>query len=340
MKAKTTILIGKGVNLTRSSNVEFLDRVSGGAITSTTEDIDSQDASDLNSPTSSLAPTSSASNSIGDCPRRTPTSTSLDKDSKPKSLEDLTLIYPPSLDLSPENIRAEFVDSLLRTREKSRKDAIVASSLIPFAAGVDACLVATFGGLTQVSSVWAYTSIKGTMTSKKVAQGLLVAAEEAAAAQAQAAEPEIRGCTCGHHEHDFGTPEAITKGKGKKPPAINLRMQQNTHLEIFRRYLDLECLKKAFDMFPTIEGQVGDVGEDAILKSIGWQPTRRHGRDLEMEFKDRTETLTPEQDEEWQWREAREDVKRISRKAAAEWVSWCKGFPKEFLKDPEAAVKR
>jgi hypothetical protein len=342
MKAKGTILIGKGVNMTRSSNVEFLDRVSGGTISSTTEseDLDTENGSRPTSPASSLRPTTSTSGSISSCPRRSSTSTSLDKDLKPKSLEDLTLIYPPSLDLSPEDIRAEFVSSLLRTRSQSRKDAIVASSLIPFAAGVDACLAGlSLGGLTQVASVWTYTSIKGASTSKKVSQGLLVSAEEAIAAEEKA--EEIKGCTCGHHEQDFGPVESV-KGKGKKkgPLGISLKMLQNTHIEIFRRYLDLACLSNRYELFPTIEEMVGDVDEGAILQAIGWQPTQRHGRDLEMDFKGRVETLTSEQDKEWQVKEAKEDIRRICKKAAAEWVGWCKTFQKDFQKDPESAVKK
>lgn len=342
MKAKGTILIGKGVNLTRSVNVEFLDRVSGGTITSTTENgaVEVQNGSDINPSPTSLTPTSTTTDPISNCPRRSSTSTSLDKDSKPKSLKDLTLIYPPSLDLSPEDIRAEFVASLMRTRTQSRKDAIVASSLLPFAAGVDACLAGlSLGGLTQVASVWTYTSIKGASTSKKVSQGLLVSAEEAM--ERGMIEEEIRGCTCGHHEEDFGPVESV-KGKGKRkgPPGINLRMQQNTHLEILRRYIDLACLSNRYELFPTIEEAPGDVDEGAILEAIGWQPTRRIGRDLEMEVKGKVEMLTPEQDQDWQFGATKDDLKRICRKAANEWVGWCRGFQKEFLKDPEAAIKR
>ncbi|KAF2708233.1 hypothetical protein K504DRAFT_468586 [Pleomassaria siparia CBS 279.74] len=348
MKAKTTILVGKGINLTRSANVEFLDRVSGGEIPSTTEGSESQDAGDdLNSPAVSVAQTDSASNSMGDCPslRHPSPSTSLDKSLRPKALEDLTLIYPASLDISPESIRTEFIDSLLRTREKSRKNAIVASSLIPFAAGVDACLIATFGGLTQVSSAWAYTSIKGTITSKKVTQGLLVAVEEAEQGQTKAEEAEIRGCTCGRHIHDFGAPGFVTKGKGKgkkkEPQGISLNMRCNTHVEVFKRYLDIKCLDENFGLFPQIEAAAGDVDEAAILSAIGWQPVRRSGQDLDMEVeKGKIRTLTPEMDEKWQIMEAREDIKRIAKKSAAEWVAWCKGFRKDFSKGQEAAMMK
>ncbi|KAF1996175.1 hypothetical protein P154DRAFT_443884, partial [Amniculicola lignicola CBS 123094] len=228
---------------------------------------------------------------------------------KPQPLSELTLVYPPSLALPPEKIRSEFVDSLLRTRESSRKDAIVASSLIPLAATIDAALIVTLGGLTEVSGVWAYTSIRGTLTSKKMTEGLALAEE--------------RDHKC-------------KKGKAKKT-AIDMRMQQSGYVEILRRYLELACVKKEFHMFPNIEEMAGDVNEAALLDAIGWQPTRRSGADLEMEFNNKVvEKLTAEQDEYWQRQEAQMDVKRLMKKGAAEWVTWCKALGK----DPEAAMKK
>ncbi|KAH7122372.1 hypothetical protein B0J11DRAFT_437878 [Dendryphion nanum] len=233
------------------------------------------------------------------------------KGMKAKStLEQLTLIYPPTLALAPEKIREEFVNTLLRTRERSRKEAIIASALLPIAATIDASLLITFGGLTEISGVWAYTNIRGAKTSKKITQGLSIGEAQATMAKEEAEmEPE----------------------KG-----IDLRMQQSNQLEILRRYLNLACLKREFNMFPVIETAAGDVNEEAVLEAIGWQPTRRQGRDLELDLKDKIETLTPEQDEEWQHKEARADIKRVFRKGAAEWVTWIKSFQK----DPEVALKR
>ena len=348
MKAKSTALIGKGVNLTRSSNVEFLDRAAEGAITSTADEVEEKLAEDeivdddqTNSSASSRPSIASTPNSL-EAPKAhrrksSTTSKSSEPIPPPKNLEELTLIYPPTLDLPPEKIRAEFVDGLTRTREKSRKDAVVASSLVPFAAAIDASLLVTFGGLTEVSGVWAYTSIRGATTSKKMAKGL-ARGEEQAFERDQEANAELKGCTCGHHEDEYGHLEAIAKkDKGKKKKTgINLRMQQSSNIEILRRYLDICCLKREFSMFPTIEEAAGDVNEQAVLDAIGWKPVTRQGRDLIMEFKNTEEELTPEQDEQWQMKDARDDIKRIMKKGAAEWVAWCKGFQK----DPEAAVKR
>lgn len=337
MKARTTSLIHKGVNATRSSNVEFLDRVSGGAITSTAQNVDAQESTTqitdapLSSEPSSTTPSeqSFSTTSLS----QTSSTTSTDKDHKPRKLEDLTLIYPPSLQLSPDKVRTEFVDSLMRTREKSRKEAFVASALLPFAATIDAALIVTFGGLTQVSGVWAYTSTRGVLTSTKLTKGLARGEQQAH----EHAETETRGCTCGHHEADFGHPEIVTKQdkKGKKK-GINLQLQQSTHLEILRRYLDLACLKNDFNMFPQIEEAAGDVNEESVLEAIGWKPVPRFGRDLEIEFKDRVEAVTSEQDMLYQTKEAKDDVKRYMRKGAAEWIAWCKSFQK----DPEAALKK
>ncbi|KAF2649938.1 hypothetical protein K491DRAFT_697703 [Lophiostoma macrostomum CBS 122681] len=353
MKAKSTLLIGRGVDRTRSSNVEFLDRASEGALSSTVEEIEEMDpAEDLEKDALKSGETSPTDTPEGTSriPRTVTSVSSLiisgkekdkekEKITKPPTLDDLTLIYPPSLDLTPEKIRAEFMDTLMRTRTQSRKNALVASSLFPLAAGIDACLVVTFGGMMDIAGVWTYQSIKGASMSKKMSQGLALAEEQAAE---KAKEAETPGCTCGHHENDFGfeTNKPKEKGKKKKKDAINLSMQKNTHLEILSRYLALQCLKKDFNLFPHIEEAAGDVNEDAVLEAIGWQPTKRYGRDLEIEFKTKVETLTPEQDEGYQRKEAREDVRRIMKKGANEWTAWCKTFQKDYLKDPEAAVKK
>ncbi|ORY18847.1 hypothetical protein BCR34DRAFT_472772 [Clohesyomyces aquaticus] len=217
---------------------------------------------------------------------------------KPKNVEELTLVYPPTFPLAPEQIRTEFVDLLNRTREKSRRDAIISSSLFPVAAALDASLLFTFGGLTEVSGVWAYTSIRGTMASKKMVKDLNRG--EIQTDDKADEEPHIEGC----------------KSKAKKT-GINLRMQQSPNIEILRRYLELACLKKDFNMFPQLNQMAGDVNEAAVLDAIGWRPTRRSGRDL--------------QDEQWQTMAEREDVKRFMKKGAKEWFEFCKAFQKEQL---------
>lgn len=354
MKARTTSLIHKGVNMTRSTNVEFLDRVSGGAITSSTEDAEavqqtqitdaelSSEPSSLQSPASETPPSPHMNRTST---TTTTTSSTYDKgkskckhaNSKPPPLSDISLLYPPSLPLTPDQIRTEFVDTLLRTRDKSRKDAVVASTLLPLAAALDASLIVTLGGLTQISGAWAYTSTRGAMASRRISKGL-ARGEEYALEKAEHPEDEedveveTHGCTCGHHEETFGpmtTTVKHAKTKHQKKKGIALHMQQSTQLEVLRRYLDLACLKRDFHMFPAIEEAAGDIGEGTVLTAIGWRPVRRQGRDLEVEFKDGVRVVTSDEDEVYQLAEAREDVRRYFRKGAGEWVSWCKSFAKD-----------
>ncbi|KAL5384229.1 hypothetical protein DPSP01_005374 [Paraphaeosphaeria sporulosa] len=368
MKAKGTSLINKGVSKTRSSTVEFLDRVSGGAITSTTQDIvedvgptavvsstlernsDSiqelpaaSPPAELSGETSSISSTLSTPTISGMPPmNRASSVSSTGSTPRPRALDHLTLIHPPSLTLSPEEIRTEFVSTLLRTREQSRNQALVASALLPIAATIDVALVVTFGGLTQTTGVWAYQNTRGAIASKKMTRGL-ARSESYHVSENGAVEldTEIRGCTCGHHEDEFGCAESVAKGdkKGKlkkeqeEDKGIAMNMQSSLALEPFARYLERACLQKSFSMFPHIEAEqsshAGIPTEDEILEAMGWAPTRRYGRDLEIaEHDGRTQKLTAEQDEDWQRKEAREDVERVVRKAAAEWVAACKGFGK------------
>ncbi|OCL13940.1 hypothetical protein AOQ84DRAFT_75503, partial [Glonium stellatum] len=60
---------------------------------------------------------------------RTSTSTSRTPNSTVPTT--LHLLYPPSLPLTPAQIRTEFTASLLRTRARSQRDAVLASSLLP-----------------------------------------------------------------------------------------------------------------------------------------------------------------------------------------------------------------
>jgi hypothetical protein len=381
VKAKATRAIGKGVSMTKTSNLEFLDRVSDGAIASAVprsssssgsstppaspsrnsiasldaparnshdRDVNGLSANGIEPPPRSPARTASVTRSI-------PAFTGCPRSAKPpKHLEALKLVYPPSLALSPDAVRAEFTASLLRTRARSQRDAVVASSLLPLAAAVDVSLILTFGGLMEVSAVWAHSSIRGARTSKRVAKGLAVGEEreremaegrDGAGRQEEGEEVvEVRGCTCGHHTDSFGTAAVVrtAKEKGKekskeKNPGIALSLAQSPHVEVLRAYLEMQCLRREFAMFPQLDGMSGDVTEEAALEAIGWKPVPRAEWELEVEdSKGRVEKLTRAEDEAWQVREAKEDLRRLMKKGAAEWVTWCKAFQK----DPEAAKKK
>ncbi|KAF2446861.1 hypothetical protein P171DRAFT_240526 [Karstenula rhodostoma CBS 690.94] len=388
MKAKGKSLINKGVSKTRSSTVEFLDRASGGAITSTTQDIDEDEGitpaasstieqaidsiqelpasappasappaelSALSSPAelSASSPPAELSGDLSSKPStpstpttsgmsqmdRVPSVSSTGSTPKPNALDSLTLIHPPSLTLSSEETRAEFVNTLMRTREQSRNKALVASALLPVAATMDVVLLVTFGGLTQTTGVWAYQNTRGVVASKKMTQGL-ARSESYSTPENNAVELETRGSTRGHHGSEFDRAETVSevdqKGKAKKKDedkGIAMDIQSSPALDPFTRYLELACMQKSVSIFPHIESsqhsRTADPTEDDILNAIGWTPTRRYGRDLDMEEQGgKTQRLSVEQDEGWQRKEAREDVERVVRKAAVEWVVACKCFKK------------
>jgi hypothetical protein len=330
-----------------STTGEFLDRASGATIHEADTDAVTQSP---NASTASIAelPETSLPSDDQNANSQTPStddrpcavhnhdnhSTSgVGEKAAPKPLEELTLVYPPALTLSPEDIRAEFVNALVRSRDKSMKDAVVSSSLLPFAAALDASLIVTFGGLTGSAAAWAYTSTRGIKTSNEITKGISLSEEQATR------EEEVQGCSCGHHTTEFGPFHVVTKSKDKRN-SVNLRLQQSPSLDVLRHYLYKACLDKEFSMFPHTpfaeKRSDGAVDEEAVLRTIGWKPTSRRGNDLEMEIKGKVETLTTEQDMAFQVREAREDVKRIFKKAAAEWISWCKAFQK----DPKEAMKK
>lgn len=56
-------------------------------------------------------------------------------------LEEMVLIYPTHMNHSPEQIREEFVNSLLRTKSKAQRDAVIATGLLPVSAALDWALV-------------------------------------------------------------------------------------------------------------------------------------------------------------------------------------------------------
>jgi len=89
-------------------------------------------------------------------------------------LEEMVIVYPPLIGLDESTLRQEFVNQLMRTKDKARKDAVIATGLLPVAGAVDLALtlVWPFGGLLEVDGVWAASSIKGTKSARSVTKRL------------------------------------------------------------------------------------------------------------------------------------------------------------------------
>lgn len=56
-------------------------------------------------------------------------------------LEEMVLVYPETFGVSPERMREEFVNSLMRTKSKAERDSVIATGLLPVAAAADWALI-------------------------------------------------------------------------------------------------------------------------------------------------------------------------------------------------------
>ena len=80
-----------------------------------------------------------------------------DTTKKTVGLEEMVLIYPASsITGTEEELRAELVNTMLRTKSKAQRDAIIATGLLPVSAAIDilATVVWPFGGLLEIDGVW------------------------------------------------------------------------------------------------------------------------------------------------------------------------------------------
>lgn len=102
LKSKATRGIDKAMGHTKTSNLEFVNRLSGGGDDSHSDD--GHEGEDTH---------------------------------KTVGLEEMVIVYPSNMQLTPEQLRQEFVDQLMRTKSKSEKDAVLATGLLPVAACID-----------------------------------------------------------------------------------------------------------------------------------------------------------------------------------------------------------
>lgn len=56
---------------------------------------------------------------------------------KTVGLEEMMIIYPSGFNATPETLRQEFVDNLMRTKTKAERDAVIATGLLPVSACID-----------------------------------------------------------------------------------------------------------------------------------------------------------------------------------------------------------
>jgi len=162
---------------------------------------------------------------------------------KTVGLEEMILIYPDSIPGDESQIRQEFVNSMLRSKTKAQKDAVIATGLIPvsFAIDVLATLVWPFGGLLEIDSVWAYSSIRGAKTARSVTK-------------------RLHSSSPSNTEHNDHT--------------LKLSFAPSPRLDVLRRYLAAECHARDPQLFGS-EGP--SPTESEVLEALGWNPSQTRG---------------------------------------------------------------
>jgi hypothetical protein len=162
---------------------------------------------------------------------------------KTVGLEELVLVYPRSHPGNEAEIRKEFIDSMLRSKTKAQKDAIIATGLIPVSLAIDilATFIWPFGGLVEIDSVWAYSSIRGAKTARSVTKRL----------------------------HSSSPSDGV-----KDDAMLKLSFMPAQRLDLLGRYLSAECHKRDPSLFK-VDGP--SPTESEVLEAIGWSPSQMDG---------------------------------------------------------------
>ena len=259
VKSKATKGISYVMSKTTSSNLDFVNRIPG-------QKVDTKDAH--------------ADDGHNEA----------DTTHKTVGLEEMVLIYPSSFGASPDQVKTEFVNSMMRTKSKAQKDAVLATGLLPVSAAIDimATVIWPFGGLLEVDGVWAYSSIRGAKTARSVTKRLSSSTQSASTPQTE--EEEMQG------------------------EKLRMTFTQSPRLEVLYRYLLARCKDHDHKHFPSTD--VAPTETD-VLSAIGWAPSQTGNADKNWE------------DEEWETQEVKDDLKSTLGKAAKEWDKWCQAFAKD-----------
>ncbi|KAL9113714.1 MAG: hypothetical protein Q9227_002159 [Pyrenula ochraceoflavens] len=166
---------------------------------------------------------------------------------KTVGLEEMVLVYPSSVPGSEDELRTEFVNSMLRTKSKAQRDAIIATGLMPVAFGIDvlATLVWPFGGLVEIDGVWAFASLRGAKTARSVTKRL--------------------------NSTNSGDD---TDSKTDSGPQLKLTFTPSSRLDIMSHYLAAECHKRDSKLFPQY---ITPPIESDVISAIGWAPSQTGG---------------------------------------------------------------
>ncbi|KAH0402917.1 hypothetical protein KCU89_g2662, partial [Aureobasidium melanogenum] len=157
-------------------------------------------------------------------------------------LEEMILVYPADIKSTPDQLRTEFVETMMRSKSKAQRDSIIATGLLPVSAATDIMLtlIWPFGGLLEVDAVWAAASFRGAKISRNVTKRL----------------------------HSTST-----NGKDDED-TLRLSFTPSPRLELLDRYLEARCHEKDAKIFPSFGTSPT---ETECLEAIGWAPSQTDG---------------------------------------------------------------
>ena len=216
VKGKAIKGINWGMSQTKSSNLEFLNRIGGGQ---QEQDSHAEDGKHEDEQTNATV-----------------------------KLEEMLLVYPSSMPGSPEYLREEFINQMLRSKSKAQRDAVIATGLLPVSAAIDILItfIWPFGGLLEIDGVWAYASIRGAKTSRSVTKRLTSTSQS------------------GTHDDD----------------KLHLNFTPSPRLSVLEKYLASRCHDRDGDLFPSAGATPS---ESEVLEAIGWFPSSKGGEERNWE---------------------------------------------------------
>lgn len=157
---------------------------------------------------------------------------------KTVGVQELIFVYSPSMNLTPDQMREEFVNTVLRTKSKAMRDSIIATGLLPVSLAVDIVLIAV-SGLFEVNAAWAYFNIKGAKAARSVSKRL-------------ASSTSGGGGGVGE---GGGEPAAVvdpqkSEKEMEKEDKLRLDFKPATRIDVLSRYLLAECHRVDSYYFP------------------------------------------------------------------------------------------
>ncbi|TEA15797.1 hypothetical protein C8034_v001926 [Colletotrichum sidae] len=207
---------------------------------------------------------------------------------KTVGVEEIVFVYPPNMNMTPEAMREEFVNTMLRTKSKAQRDAIIATGLLPVSLAIDLVMIAV-SGLFEVNAVWAYFTIKGSKTARSVTKRIASTSKK---------------------------PETIDPGKSEKEmdkeDKLHLTFRPATRIDVLSMYLQAECHRVDSRLFPRYTTAPTEID---CLEAIGWSPARTGGQ-------------KNWEDEAWEVNDVKDDLRVVMHKAAKEWRKWCTRYEK------------